>query len=163
MSPISSFTTFSPAMYGSMRSSLRLLPVGLLLALLVVGCTPSETSDDAAAPAPSALADQYTSFRLSADLSTLSENERQMIPLLIEAAKAMDNIFWEQAYGNRDSLLRTIENPDLRRFVQINYGPWDRLNDNRPFIEGIGPKPPGANFYPADMTKEEFETAAADR
>jgi hypothetical protein len=45
----------------------------------------------------------------------------------------------------------------LLDFARINYGPWDRLNDNRPFIEGVGEKPRGANFYPADMTREEFE------
>ncbi|WP_282073415.1 hypothetical protein, partial [Janibacter hoylei] len=44
-----------------------------------------------------------------------------------------------------------------RKFADINYGPWDRLNDNKPFIVGYGDKPLGANFYPADMTREEFE------
>jgi hypothetical protein len=45
--------------------------------------------------------------------------------------------------------------------VAWNYGPWDRLDGNAPFVEGVGPKPAGANFYPADVTKEEVEAAAA--
>ena len=65
-----------------------------------------------------------------------------MLPLLIEAAQEMDTIFWQQVYPNRDSLLgttRRLRNP--RRFVRINYGPWDRLDDNLPFVPGVGPRP----------------------
>ena len=57
--------------------------------------------------------------------------------------------------GDKDSLLATIDNADAQKFVQINYGLWDRLAENRPFMEGVGEKPLGANFYPTNMTKEE--------
>jgi peptidase M49-like protein len=103
---------------------------------------------------------QYTTVRLTTDLSKLTENERRMIPLLIDAARSMDAIFWRQAYGNRDSLLRGIADPAVQRYVDINYGPWDRLADNAPLLDGVGPKPKGAGFYPHDMTKEELEAAA---
>ena len=102
---------------------------------------------------------QYTSVRLTSDLSKLTEKERQMIPLLIDAARFMDAIFWRQAFGNRDSLLESIKDPSTRRYAEINYGPWDRLDNNTPFVAGAGPKPPGADFYPHDMTKQEFEAA----
>ena len=72
--------------------------------------------------------DQYTSFRLEADLSGLTEGQRRMLPLLIEAAGIMDDIFWEQAYGSPDSLLNALGDDRYRRFAAINYGPWDRLN-----------------------------------
>src|SRR5690606_22002805 len=81
---------------------------------------------------------------------------REMIRLLIAAADRMDAIFWLQSYGPPQPLLESIENRHLRRFAEINYGPWDRLDGNRPFIDGVGPKPLGAQFYPADMTAEEF-------
>jgi hypothetical protein len=103
---------------------------------------------------------QYTEVPLTTDLSRLSDRERQMIPLLVDAARAMDAIFWRQAYGDRDSLLRSITEPALQRYTEINYGPWDRLDNNAPFVEGVGPKPAGAGFYPRDMSKEEFESAA---
>ena len=103
---------------------------------------------------------QYTPVKLTADLSGLSERERRMLPLLIAAAQEMDTIYWRQIYQPRDSLLQTISDAGLRRFVLINYGPWDRLDGNRPFVPGVGPRPPGAEFYPRDMTKEEFERAA---
>ncbi|MHC2991670.1 Zn-dependent hydrolase [Pontibacter sp. HJ8] len=99
----------------------------------------------------------YTTFRLTADLSSLSQKERQMIPLLIEAGKIMDELFWYEAYGKGDSLLNALTDDAAKQFVKINYGPWDRLNNNEPFIAGVGPKPDAANFYPHDMTKEEFE------
>jgi len=102
-------------------------------------------------------ADEYATFTLTADLSVLTENQRKMIPILIDAAKIMDGIFWKQAYGDRDALMNSLEDEGSKRFVKINYGPWDRLKGNEPFLEGTGPKPPGAQFYPEDMTKEEFE------
>lgn len=101
----------------------------------------------------------YTEVRLSTDLGTLTEQQEQMIPLLIEVAKIMDGIFWQQAYGDKEALLNEISDPKQRDFAAINYGPWDRLNNNQPFISGVGEKPAGANFYPEDMTKEEFEAA----
>ena len=105
---------------------------------------------------------QYTTVRLTTDLEKLSDNERRMIPLLIDAARSMDAIFWRQAYGNRDSLLQSIKDPATRRYAEINYGPWDRLDDNAPFVEGVGPKPKGAGFYPRDMTKEELKGKALE-
>ena len=84
-----------------------------------------------------------------------------MIPLLIEAADAMDEIFWQQTWGNKDSLLGSIADPQLVTYARINYGPWDRLAGNVPFLDGVGPKPAGSGFYPADMTREAFEAAVA--
>lgn len=101
----------------------------------------------------------YTTVRLTADLSRLSEKEKQMIPILIEAAKLMDELFWYEAYGEKDAFLNDLENDDYRKYAMINYGPWDRLDNNAPFVSGVGTKPEGANFYPTDMTKEEFEAA----
>ncbi|QEG38281.1 dipeptidyl-peptidase 3 family protein [Roseimaritima ulvae] len=100
--------------------------------------------------------DQYAPVRLTTDLSQLSDREKQMLPLLIEAADIMDRCFWYEAYGDREQLLQSIDSPVARKFARINYGPWDRLDGNSPFIPGVGEKPAGANFYPTDMTKEEF-------
>ncbi|MGJ8590914.1 MAG: dipeptidyl-peptidase 3 family protein [Aquaticitalea sp.] len=100
--------------------------------------------------------DKYVSVKLTADVSKLTENERKMIPILIKAADKMNDLFWYEAYGDKDSLLNSITDADTKRFVEINYGPWGRLDGNAPFVDGVGPKPAGANFYPKDMTKEEF-------
>ena len=106
----------------------------------------------------------FAHFTLTADLSVLTEKEKQMLPLLFEAAKIMDDIFWVEAFGNKDSLLASIDDEAVKQFVLINYGPWERLNDNKPFISSYGEKPKGANFYPQDMSKEEFEQFdAADK
>ncbi len=101
----------------------------------------------------------YAPTQLTADLEVLTDKEKQMIPFLIEAASIIDEIFWHEAYGMKDSLLQSIKNESAVRFVNLNYGPWDRLNENKPFIEGVGEKPKGANFYPEDITKEEFEAS----
>jgi len=102
-------------------------------------------------------AEEFASFKLTTDLSVLTEKEKEMLPLLFEAAKQMDDIFWMEAYGEKNELLSKDWDEYTRKFIQINYGPWERLNANKPFIEGYGAKPDGANFYPADMTKAEFE------
>src|SRR5512139_3845675 len=102
----------------------------------------------------------YAPFTLQSDLSWLTDKERRMLGLFIDAAEVMDGLFWRQAYGDRDALLKRLAgDPAAQRFAVMNYGPWDRLADNAPFVAGIGPKPLGAQFYPLDMTKEEFERA----
>lgn len=103
--------------------------------------------------------DQYATVKLTTDLDDATDNQKKMIPLLIDAAKIMDTLYWHQTYGNLNSLINTISDEATKEFVKINYGPWDRLRDNKPFVEGVGKKPLGANFYPKDMTKEEFEKA----
>ncbi|MEJ8568932.1 dipeptidyl-peptidase 3 family protein [Elongatibacter sediminis] len=155
----------------------KLIPI-LLLAFLLNGCeqsaepgtaapaeppaapTTQSTADADEAgetmPAPSRF-DIYATVRLTADLGHLSEQQKQMIPLLIEASDIMDQLFWRQAWGDREALLESIDDPATRRFAAINYGPWDRLDGDRPFIESAGPKPLGARFYPEDMSREEFE------
>lgn len=124
----------------------------------------STANTGVASPATDAAARlaRYTSVRLTPDLTALTDNERRMIPLLIDAAKAMDEVFWIQAYGDRSALMSSTSDPAARRFEDVNYGPWDRLDDNRPFVVGIGRRPPGANYYPADMTKAEFEAEVAN-
>lgn len=104
--------------------------------------------------------DIYADFTLTADLSNLSDNQRGMIKLLIDASQIMDDLYWKQAYGEGyEEWLDSIADVDTRRFAELNYGPWDRLDDDKPFIKGVGAKPLGANIYPADMSKEEFEQA----
>jgi hypothetical protein len=128
------------------------------------GATAAETATTTESAAPEAVTpsqpsrfDIYATVRLTADLSGLSENQKKMLPLLIEAASVMDQLFWKQSYGDKDSLLNSITDPAQRRFADINYGPWDRLAGESPFVESAGEKPLGAQFYPTDMTKEEFE------
>ncbi|MEE4190236.1 MAG: Zn-dependent hydrolase [Halieaceae bacterium] len=106
--------------------------------------------------------DIYEQFTLTADLSHLSDNQRQMLKLLIEASEIMDELFWLQAYGEPEPLLESIEDPAQRRFAEINYGPWDRLDGDKPFVAGVAEKPAGARFYPEDMSKAEFEAWEQD-
>lgn len=106
---------------------------------------------------------QYATVPLTVDLEQFSPADRRLLAALVEAAAQMDTLFWEQAHGNRDSVLASIRDPGLRRYVEINYGPWDRLKGDEPFVPGVGPKPPGANFYPPDLTRAEFDSVAAAR
>jgi hypothetical protein len=138
-------------------------PLGfIIVCLMVASCgteTPSEITSEplvTVQPRP----EIYAEFALTADLSELSDKQIEMIGLLIEASKIMDDLFWRQSYGDDyASWLNSIGNAEARRFAELNYGPWDRLNGENPFIQGFGVKPPGANFYPEDMSREEFAEA----
>jgi hypothetical protein len=157
-------------MPGSIPTLVRPALLGLF-AVTAAACAGSpsmvpETTKTVTVPAPVA-ADidarlaKYTTVRLTTDMSALTANERAMIPLLIEAAQAMDAIYWMEAWGDRAQLVASLTDPRMRRYAEINYGPWDRLAGNEPFVPGVGPKPAGARFYPDDVTKEEFERAVA--
>jgi hypothetical protein len=144
-----------------------------LTVLILAGCQPADSPPAAESPGPSAHEsaateqgsaaaqpsrfDIYATVRLTADLSHLDNRQKAMIPLLIEASRIMDELYWLQAIGDKDAFLAGIKDPRERRFAEINYGPWDRLDADQPFIETYGSKPLGAQFYPADMRKEEFE------
>ncbi len=104
-----------------------------------------------------ARADIYVKVDLTSDISGYSDNQKQMLKLLIQASRIMDKLYWLQSYGDKQSLLSSISNDKARYFADINYGPWDRLNGDKPFLTHTGEKPSGAQFYPADMTKAEFE------
>lgn len=99
----------------------------------------------------------YAPFTLTADINHLSDKEKQIIVKIVEVAEIMDGIFWQQALGDKEAFLNAIADEKTREFAKINYGPWDRLNGNKSFIEGVGDKPLGSNFYPADVTREEFD------
>ena len=100
---------------------------------------------------------EFAPVELRVDIINLSDKEKQMLPILFDVAEIMDELYWIQAYGNKEELLSKIADDATREFVMINYGPWERLNDNKPFVDGYGEKPLGANFYPKDMTREEFD------
>ncbi|CUA87745.1 dipeptidyl-peptidase 3 family protein [Pseudidiomarina woesei] len=152
-----------------MNNRLKTTLSAAALSLILAGCgqepAPVELAQVEMAPtnlvasAESRL-DIYYPVDLTADLSHLSDRQRHVVELLIEASEIMDNLFWHQAYGaSKSSLLSRIEDQRVAKFADINYGPWDRLNNNKPFLTGFEAKPAGANFYPADMTKAEFEAA----
>lgn len=98
----------------------------------------------------------YAEVELTANLDHLTDGDKQAIVKLIEVAQIMDDLFWKDAIGDKEAFLNSIEDEDALKYALINYGPWDRLNGNKSFIEAYGEKPLGANYYPSDITKEEF-------
>lgn len=104
--------------------------------------------------------DIYQPVTLNTDLSHLSSNQKEMLGLLIDAAKVMDDLFWLQAFGeDKKVFLNSIDDEKVRRFADINYGPWDRLKADEAFLQGYKEKPLGAEFYPHNISKKEFEGA----
>jgi len=143
------------------------LATGLLIATSLLSACGE--SNKVKIPAPTLLAeaksrlDIYKPVTLTADLSHLSANQKQMIVLLIEASDIIDELFWQQAFGqDKETFLASIEDKKVREFARINYGPWDRLDGDKPFLTGVAAKAHGAEFYPSDLTKAEFEKTKFD-
>ena len=138
------------------------------LVLLAVGISSSckgEKSEEEAlfkAPDIKARLEQFSPTQLSFDRNLLTEEQAQVLDKLVQAAKYMDEIFWKQASYKgveiREMLDKSLDaaDKDYLDYVIINYGPYDRLDENKPFI-GSATKPAGAAFYPPDMTKQEFQ------
>jgi hypothetical protein len=105
-------------------------------------------------------ADGYATFPLEADLSDLEAAERAMIPLLVRAGEHLDEVFWLQATGEPKDTWLARADPGRTATIERNIGPWDRLADFQPLMTQVGPRPPGAAFYPADLDPDELDAAA---
>jgi hypothetical protein len=141
------------------QKTISLVIAALVALAFIAGCNRAEEKKPLSHEDSLMLAkvNKFAVVKLTTDLSKLTEKEKQMIPLLIEAADLVDAIYWTQTIAEKDTFLNSIPDSLTRKFAAINYGPWERLEGNLPFIKGYGEKPAGANFYPPDMTKEEFE------
>ena len=108
----------------------------------------------------------YAPVKLQADLSALGPGDRDALQKLVAAVAAADAIYWKQmgpqALEARAAFAAATDPVDqlYRDFVAINYGPFDIRSDMERFVDTPtgGPRLPGVGFYPADMTREEFET-----
>lgn len=128
---------------------MKKLMIALLAAsLLVVSCDRHRTKAER-------LLENYALVTIPApDLSGITDNGKEVLNLYRFAADQADEIYWEQSFGRKD-VFDNLEDAAQREYAMLNYGPWDRI-DNKAFIQGYGERPAGANFYPKDMTDEEF-------
>ncbi|GAB4176384.1 MAG: hypothetical protein Kow00108_11760 [Calditrichia bacterium] len=141
-----------------------LFGIWILLMLALLGCQKGEhvIKDHAPVDHVKAQMKKLAPVTINFDHTLLNENEMQVLRLLVRAAQYMDNIFLEQVYGKNTEILRELEKDQSEKskwlldYFRINFGPFDRLDHDKPFINISEQKPSGANYYPEDMTKEEF-------
>jgi len=151
-----------------MKSWKQTVPLMLVLAFLIVSTGAQKRKSR---PEPSsnvtALAAKIRRFAptvLTANTARLSAKDRQALQKIIAAAKLLDPLFLRQVWSGNEALKRKLEADKTvlgrmrLHYFLINDGPWSRLDENEPFIDGVPPKPPQANYYPDDMTKEEFNS-----
>jgi len=105
---------------------------------------------------------EYADFKLTANTDQLSSKEEKILAKLFEVSRIMDDIYWLQAFGEKTPILDTLKGQAAKKFFNINYGPWDRMDGNKPFIADFEEKPLGANFYPTNMSKTEFDEWKSD-
>lgn len=123
--------------------------------LAMVGCKGNKTEEKSEIQQK---VDEYAEYTLTTDLSILTEKEKQLLPIFIQIAEIMDDLYWDQYFGPENrALLDTITDPAVKAFAMLQYGAWDRLGEEKPFIPGWGARPAGCHFYPLDMTAEEYD------
>ncbi|MEO6263640.1 MAG: Zn-dependent hydrolase [Luteimonas sp.] len=143
------------------------LLIACLASVALAACQRAPQAEAPAAAAPAAAqttyaeqhAGDYAVVPLKADLSAFDTDGKRMIALLVQASEVMNDLYWQQSWPDKAALLAKAPDAATRALIELNFGPWDRLNEDTPLLPGIGPRPPGGVFYPADMTKEEFEQA----
>lgn len=100
--------------------------------------------------------EEFAPVELKSDLASgLNDKEKELVKIFFQIGKITDDLFWKQTFGDK-SQLDTISDSYAKDFAMIHYGVWDRLDNNKPFIEGYGEKLPMCNYYPHDITLEEF-------
>lgn len=105
----------------------------------------------------------YAKVKLNADLSGLTESDAKLFSHLLQAADAIDELYWLQSYGDKNELLNKMgDDSDIKAYAMINYGPWDRLDGNAPFTDDYPPRPLGAGFFPNDMNQNDFFTISGN-
>ncbi len=100
--------------------------------------------------------ESYAVVEVSSPLyDALSENDKKIVDLFRQAGEIMDGLFWKQTFGDKAEI-EALPYSYAKTYAMINYGPWDHLDDNNPFVKGYGVKPLGCRYYPQDMTMEEW-------
>lgn len=101
--------------------------------------------------------EEYAHVELKSDLvNGLNEKEKELVKIFFQVGEITDNLFWKQTFGDK-SVLDTITDSYAKEFAMIQYGAWDRLDNNKPFLPGYGEKLDVCNYYPHDITSEEFD------
>lgn len=101
--------------------------------------------------------EEYAHVELKSDLvNGLNEKEKELVKIFFQVGEITDNLFWKQTFGDK-SVLDTITDSYAKEFAMIHYGAWDRLDNNKPFLPGYGEKLDVCNYYPHDITSEEFD------
>src|SRR5436190_8357521 len=142
--------------------------IGVLVSIPVTAQRSKARKSRAAAPGQAELEKMTTRFaptQLRVDISRLSAGDRQALAKIIEAARILNDIFMKQYWSGDTALYARLQKDSSAlgkarlHYFWINKGPWSALEEFKAFIPGVpARKPEGANFYPADMTKDEFES-----
>lgn len=128
-----------------------------LLGVVAVTATLFSCSNQQQESSLKAKVEEYARVELKSDLvNNLNDKEKELVKIFFQVGEITDNLFWKQTFGDK-SQLDTITDSYAKEFAMIQYGAWDRLDNNKPFLAGYGEKPAVCNYYPHDITAEEFD------
>src|SRR5882724_11404030 len=153
-----------------MRRLLTFLLVSTIMATAQKNPAPASSPNAAQKAFPNAdelnqMAARFAPVRLEVDLSSLSAGDKKALGKLIEAGRIVNHLFMQQFWSGDLALYQKLQQDKTPlgkarlHYFWINKGPWSEIDEHKAFLPGVpAKKPAGANFYPEDMTKEEFES-----
>jgi hypothetical protein len=110
------------------------------------------------------MARRFAPTPMRIDVSGLSQGDRQALVKLIQAARIIDDLFMNQYWSGDIEFYQKLKKDRTPlgqarlHYFWINTGPWSDIDEYKAFLPGVPPrKPLGANFYPENMTKDDFE------
>ena len=142
-----------------MRTLMKFILIGVM-SVTFINCSDSNNSKESNELKKKI--DQYAKTVIQYDENLLDTRQKVVVNKLVQAARIIDDIFLDQVYSKNSAIKKSLSNSNdsydklVLEYFNINFGPFDRLDHDKPFY-GENEKPDGANFYPEDMTKEEFE------
>lgn len=126
--------------------------LGVAAMASVLSCTTQQQE-----PPMKAKVEEYAQVELKSDLvNGLNDKEKELVKIFFQVGEITDDLFWKQTFGDK-SVLDTLTDSYAKKFAMIQYGAWDRLDNNKPFLPGYGEKLDVCNYYPHDITAEEFD------
>lgn len=168
----------SRRLIGNGLGRVAMVATGLLLGLLLLPrwssaagahanqSTSESTSESVIAPDLTTELAKFRRVHMAFDATALSVRERAMVAKLVEACRDLESIYWRQSDPDGLHLLQTLTqrarpaDESLRRFLVINGSRYDLIRNNAPFV-GTAPRPPGAQLFPVDLTRDEFDRYVA--
>ena len=135
-----------------MKRKITKISASLLGLMSLVAIT---TSCESSSPMEAKVA-EYAPVELTSPLvSGLTDKEKEIVNIFFEIGQIADDLFWKQTFGDKTKM-EALNDPFAKDFAMIQYGPWDRLDNNKAFVDGYGEKLSVCNYYPTDITIEEF-------
>ena len=157
-------SSFRPLSSTPLEEIMKVLIIGFIVLAIVTftsGCKKTEMETKKPSNLEAKI-NRFAPVEITADVSKLSDGDRKALSKLFEASKIVDKLYTRQVWSGNEALRQKLEadttqEGQLRlKYFNLFMCPWSDVDHNEAFVDGVPKRPAVANYYPEDMTKEEF-------